>query len=30
MALILGLNRNIHRAHNRVREGDYSLQGLMV
>ncbi|HRH75781.1 MAG TPA: 2-hydroxyacid dehydrogenase [Cellvibrionaceae bacterium] len=29
MALILGLNRNIHRAHNRVREGDYSLQGLM-
>lgn len=29
MALILALNRNIHRAHNRVREGDYSLQGLM-
>jgi D-lactate dehydrogenase len=28
-ALILALNRNIHRAHNRVREGDYSLQGLM-
>lgn len=29
VALILALNRNIHRAHNRVREGDYSLQGLM-
>lgn len=29
IALILALNRNIHRAHNRVREGDYSLQGLM-
>jgi D-lactate dehydrogenase len=29
VALILSLNRNIHRAHNRVREGDYSLQGLM-
>ncbi|HEY6529626.1 MAG TPA: 2-hydroxyacid dehydrogenase [Cellvibrionaceae bacterium] len=28
-ALILSLNRKIHRAHNRVREGDYSLQGLM-
>jgi D-lactate dehydrogenase len=29
LALILALNRHIHRAHNRVREGDYSLQGLM-
>ncbi|MEY4589192.1 MAG: hypothetical protein RL497_1268 [Pseudomonadota bacterium] len=29
VGLILALNRNIHRAHNRVREGDYSLQGLM-
>lgn len=29
VALILALNRNIHRAHNRVREGDYSLHGLM-
>ncbi len=27
--LILALNRNIHRAHNRIRENDYSLQGLM-
>lgn len=29
VGLILTLNRNIHRAHNRVREGDYSLNGLM-
>ena len=29
MALILDLNRNIHRAFNRVREHDYSLDGLM-
>ena len=28
-ALILDLNRNIHRAHNRVRENDYSLDGLL-
>ena len=28
-ALILTLNRNIHRAHNRIRENDYSLHGLM-
>jgi len=27
--LILALNRNIHRAHNRIRENDYSLNGLM-
>jgi D-lactate dehydrogenase len=29
VALILDLNRNIHRAHNRVRENDYSLDGLL-
>lgn len=29
IALILCLNRKIHRAHNRVREGDFSLNGLM-
>lgn len=29
VGLIMDLNRNIHRAHNRVREGDFSLQGLM-
>ncbi len=29
VALLLSLNRHIHRAHQRVREGDYSLQGLM-
>lgn len=29
VALILGLNRNIHRAYNRVREHDYSLNGLL-
>ncbi len=28
VALIMDLNRNIHRAFNRVRENDYSLQGL--
>ncbi len=29
VALILDLNRNIHRAYNRVRENDYSLSGLL-
>ena len=29
LALILGLNRNIHRAHNRVRERNFSLDGLL-
>jgi D-lactate dehydrogenase len=29
VGLILTLNRNIHRAYNRVRENDYSLNGLM-
>ncbi len=29
VALILALNRKIHRAHNRVREGNFSLDGLM-
>lgn len=29
VGLILDLNRNIHRAHNRIRENDYSLNGLM-
>jgi D-lactate dehydrogenase len=29
MALILALNRKINRAHNRVREGNFSLEGLM-
>jgi D-lactate dehydrogenase len=29
MALILSLNRNIHRAYNRVREGNFSLDGLV-
>lgn len=29
VGLILALNRNIHRAHNRIRESDYSLNGLM-
>ncbi|MCR9192810.1 MAG: 2-hydroxyacid dehydrogenase [Gammaproteobacteria bacterium] len=29
MALILSLNRKIPRAHNRVKEGDFSLSGLM-
>jgi D-lactate dehydrogenase len=29
VALILDLNRKIHRAHSRVREGNFSLDGLM-
>ncbi len=29
LALILSLNRKIHRAHNRVREGNFSLEGLV-
>ncbi|GAB4241623.1 MAG: 2-hydroxyacid dehydrogenase [Elainellaceae cyanobacterium] len=29
VALILGLNRKLHKAYNRVREGDFSLNGLM-
>lgn len=29
LALLLSLNRNIHRAYNRVRENDYSLNGLL-
>lgn len=29
VALILDLNRNIHRAYSRIRENDYSLNGLM-
>ena len=29
VALMLGLNRHIHRAHNRVREGNFSLDGLV-
>ncbi|WP_165250726.1 2-hydroxyacid dehydrogenase [Paludisphaera soli] len=29
VGLILALNRNIHRAYNRVREGNFSLDGLM-
>jgi len=29
VALMLTLNRNIHRAYNRVREGDFELNGLM-
>ena len=29
MALLLALNRKIHRAHNRVREGSFSLEGLV-
>lgn len=29
LALLLTLNRNIHRAFNRVRENDYSLNGLL-
>lgn len=28
-ALAMSLNRNLHRAHNRVRENDYSLHGLL-
>lgn len=29
VALLLALNRKIHRAHNRVREGNFSLEGLV-
>lgn len=29
VALAMSLNRNLHRAHNRVRENDYSLHGLL-
>lgn len=29
IAMILGLNRQLHRAHNRVREGNFALDGLM-
>ncbi|MFK8024925.1 MAG: 2-hydroxyacid dehydrogenase [Ilumatobacter sp.] len=29
LALILGLNRKIHRAHQRVRDGNFSLDGLV-
>ena len=29
LALILGLNRKTHRAYNRVREGNFELQGLL-
>ncbi|MEM8747156.1 MAG: 2-hydroxyacid dehydrogenase [Actinomycetota bacterium] len=29
LALMLTLNRQIHRAHNRVRDGNFSLQGLV-
>jgi len=29
LALILALNRKIHRAYNRVREGNFALEGLM-
>lgn len=29
VSLILALNRKIHRAHNRIRESDFSLHGLM-
>lgn len=29
VALILALNRQIHRAHNRVREGNFALDGLL-
>jgi len=29
VALILGLNRKIHRSHSRVREGNFSLDGLL-
>ena len=29
VGLILALNRKIHRAHNRVREGNFALQGLL-
>ncbi|EDY84790.1 D-isomer specific 2-hydroxyacid dehydrogenase, catalytic domain, putative [Verrucomicrobiia bacterium DG1235] len=29
LALILGLNRKVHRAYNRVRDGNFALDGLM-
>src|SRR5438552_5041214 len=29
IALMLALNRRLHRAHNRVREGNFSLEGLL-
>ncbi len=29
VALILGLNRNLHRAYTRVRDGNFSLEGLL-
>ena len=29
LGLILGLNRNLHRAYNRVREGNFALDGLL-
>ncbi len=29
VALILSLNRNVHRAYNRVREGNFSIEGLL-
>jgi len=29
LALILALNRKVHRAHNRVREGNFALEGLL-
>jgi D-lactate dehydrogenase len=29
VALMLALNRNLHRAYNRVREGNFALQGLL-
>ena len=29
IALLLGLNRNIHRAYSRIREGNFALQGLL-
>lgn len=29
IALMLGLNRRLHKAYNRVREGNFSLEGLM-
>ena len=29
VALMLALNRHIHRAHNRVREGNFSIEGLL-
>lgn len=29
LALVLALNRNVHRAYNRVRDGNFSLEGLV-